>query len=282
MIEYDHWLWSEAARISIKVANQKKGASIKKELVPERMERLKEILRRDQIVQVQALCGRLKVSPATIRRYLNALEDSGELKRVHGGAVSTASRLEEPLFVHKTAMAVAEKQQIARAALEYIENNDTIYLDGGSTILELARLLGKNNSLTVVTNSISAAMELCGQGPRLILIGGELRRLSQTLVGTLTRLMLGEMYIDKAFMGATAVTLREGITTTDPAEAYTKELVMQQAGEVFLLTDSSKFGKVSFMRAGGLERVKTIITDTKIDKKTLSQLEKRKITVIRA
>jgi DeoR family transcriptional regulator, fructose operon transcriptional repressor len=261
---------------------QKKEASIKKELVPERMERLKEILRRDHIVQVQELCDKLEVSPATIRRYLHTLESSGELKRVHGGAVSTASRLEEPLFIHKAAMAVAEKQRIARAALEYIEKNDTIYLDGGSTLLELARLLDKHNSLTVVTNSISAAMELCGQGPRLILIGGELRRLSQTLVGTLTRLMLGEMYIDKAFMGATAVTLRQGITTTDPAEAYTKELVMQQAREVFLLTDSRKFGKVSFMRAGGLDRVKTIITDTMIDKKILAQLEKRKIKVIKA
>lgn len=137
-------------------------------------------------------------------------------------------------------------------------------------------MLDKHNSLTVVTNSISVTMELCGQGPRLILIGKELRWLSQTLVGTLTRLMLGEMYIDKAFMGATAVTLRGGITTTDPAEAYTKELVMQQAREVFLLTDSRKFGNVSFMRAGGLDRVKTNITDKMIDKKTYHNWKKEK------
>jgi DeoR family fructose operon transcriptional repressor len=81
-------------------------------------------------------------------------------------------------------------------------------------------------------------------------------------------------------MGATAVTLHHGITTTDPAEAYTKELVMQKAREVFLLTDSRKFGKVSFIRAGGLDQVRTIITDKMIDKKILSQLEKRKIIVI--
>jgi DeoR family fructose operon transcriptional repressor len=266
--------WMSHANIKRKVV------TINKELVPERMERLKEILRQENIVRVQELCDKLKVSSATIRRYLNTLENSGDLKRVHGGAVRITNRVEEPLFIQKAAMAVAEKQRIARAALECIKKNETIYLDGGSTILELARLLGKHNGLTVITNSISAAMELCGQGPRLILIGGELRRLSQTLVGTLTRLMLGEMYIDKAFMGATAVTLHHGITTTDPAEAYTKELVMQKAREVFLLTDSRKFGKVSFIRAGGLDQVRTIITDKMIDKKILSQLEKRKIIVI--
>ena len=94
-----------------------------------------------------------------------------------------------------------EKRRIAEAALEFIEPGDTIYLDGGSTVLELARLLRERTNLTVVTNSLHAAHELAGRGPRLIVIGGELRRLSQTLVGPLTRLVLQELHLDKAFMG---------------------------------------------------------------------------------
>jgi DeoR family fructose operon transcriptional repressor len=129
--------WMSHANIKRKVV------TINKELVPERMERLKEILRQENIVRVQELCDKLKVSSATIRRYLNTLENSGDLKRVHGGAVRITNRVEEPLFIQKAAMAVAEKQRIARAALECIKKNETIYLDGGSTILELS-LHGSN------------------------------------------------------------------------------------------------------------------------------------------
>ena len=158
-----------------------------------------------------------------MRRDLDQLERSGAIRRVHGGAVSVESRLEEPVFDDKTSLAAREKRRIAEAALTFVEPGDTIYLDGGSTVLELARLLRERTNLTVVTNSLHAALELAGRGPRLIVIGGELRRLSQTMVGPLTRLVLHELHLDKAFMGTIGFTLNEGLTTTDPSEAYTKE-----------------------------------------------------------
>ena len=182
----------------------------------------------------------LNASPATVRRDLARFEELGEVQRVHGGAVSMDSRIEEPLFDAKTSIATKEKQRIARAALPYIEADDTIYLDGGSTVLELARLLRDRTNITVVTNSLRAANELAGRGPKLILVGGELRRLSQTIVGSMTRLMLAGLHMDKAFMGTIGLSLDKGLTTTDPCEAYTKELVMTQARQVILLVDSSK------------------------------------------
>ena len=78
--------------------------------------------------------------------------------------MGTESRLEEPLFDDKTSIAAREKQRIAEAALKYIKPNDTIYLDGGSTVLELARLLKDRSNITIVTNSLRAAMELAAQG----------------------------------------------------------------------------------------------------------------------
>ena len=77
------------------------------------------------------------------------------------------------------------------------------------------------------------------------------------------------------------MTLEEGLTTTDPSEAYTKELVMQRAREVFLLVDSSKIGKVSFTRAGQVEGVRVLITDKLADRKFLRGLRKRGIEVVR-
>ena len=258
------------------------AASKNKDLAPKRLEQLRRVLRQNQVVRIEELCDQLQVSAATIRRDLDVLEKLGEVRRVHGGAVSVDSRLEEPLFDDKTSLAAREKHRIAQMALRYIQPNDTIYLDGGSTVLELARLLKERTNLTVVTNSLRAAIELASRGPRLILVGGDLRRLSQTVVGPLTRLMLNQVHIDRAFMGTIGLTLEEGLTTTDPSEAYTKELVMQHAREVYLLVDSTKIGKVSFTRAGQVEGVRVLITDNLVDRKFLSGLRKRGIEVVRA
>lgn len=253
-----------------------------KDLAPKRLEQLREILGQDRVVRVEELTEQLGVSSATIRRDLGELEKLGIVQRVYGGAVSTGGRLDEPLFDDKTSVAAAEKRRIAQAALEYISPNDTIYLDGGSTVLELARLLKERSNVNVVTNSLRAAVELAGGGPRLILVGGELRRLAQTTVGPLTRFMIQELHVDKAFMGTIGLSLDEGLTTTDPTEAYTKELIMDHAREVILLADSSKVHKVSFTRAGRLEKVRVLITDDGVDRKFAKELNKRGVEVVRA
>jgi DeoR/GlpR family transcriptional regulator of sugar metabolism len=217
-----------------------------------------------------------------VRRDLDQLEQSGAIRRVHGGAVSVESRMDEPLFADKTSLAAREKRRIAEAALPFIEPDDTIYLDGGSTVLELARLLRDRANLTVVTNSLQAAHELAGRGPRLIVIGGELRRLSQALVGPLTRLVLKELHLDKAFMGTIGFTVNEGLTTTDPGEAFTKEIVMSQAQQVIVLADSSKAGKISFARAGSWDKVHVLITDKQVEKNFAKELNQTGIKLVRA
>jgi DeoR/GlpR family transcriptional regulator of sugar metabolism len=253
-----------------------------KELAPRRLDNLRELIRGKGVIRVEEICSQLRVSPATVRRDLDQLEESGAIRRVHGGAVSVESRLEEALFDDKASIAAREKNRIAEAALQFIATGDTIYLDGGSTVLEFAQLLHDRTNLTVVTNSLRAAHELAGRGPRLILIGGELRRLSQTMVGPLTRCVLRELHVDKAFMGTIGLSLKEGMTTTDPGEAYTKELVMSQARQVILLADSGKAGKVAFARAGRLENVHVLVTDKQLDKHFAKELIKKGIKVIKA
>jgi DeoR/GlpR family transcriptional regulator of sugar metabolism len=253
-----------------------------RDLAPQRLDHLRELIRQTGVIRVEVLCRQLGVSPATVRRDLDHLEQAGAIRRVHGGAVSTESRLDEPLFDTKTSVAVPEKRRIAEAALAFVEDGDTIYLDGGSTVLELARLVRERTNLTVVTNSLRAAHELAGHGPRLILIGGEFRRLSQTVVGPLTRQVLQELHLDKAFMGTIGVSVAEGMTTTDPGEAFTKELVIRQARQVILLADSSKAGKVAFARAGSLDEVDVLITDRKVDRQFARALAEKHIKLVKA
>ena len=252
------------------------------DLAARRRQRLGQIVDARRAVRLEELSTTLGVSQATIRRDLDALAATGRLRRVHGGAVAVDERLDEPQFDAKAVAAAAEKLRIAERTVELLEQDETVYLDSGSTVLGVARLLHGWTRLTVVTNSLPAAAELAGRGPRLIVIGGELRATSRALVGPLTRLLLDELRVDRALMGTFALSLEDGLTTTDPSEAYTKELVMRRAREVILLADSTKMGTRSFVSAGTLDRVHTIVTDAGIDERLVRSLKRRGIRVIAA
>jgi DeoR/GlpR family transcriptional regulator of sugar metabolism len=251
-----------------------------RELAAQRLEKLRGLLRERRIMRVDEIARALRVSGATARRDLGQLERQGDLRRVHGGAVGVERRLDEPLFDDKASLAAREKQRIAEAALRLIKPRDSLFLDGGSTVLALAKLLAARADLTVVTNSLRVAAELAGAGPRLIVVGGELRRLSQTFVGSMTRFTLDQIHVDRAFIGTIGITPEEGLTTTDPREAYTKTLIMEHARQVILLADRSKFGKLSFARFGELAKLHTIVTDSGADRLAVRALKKRNIHVI--
>jgi len=250
------------------------------ELAPGRQEQLRDIVRRDGIVRLNDLCRLLNVSPATMRRDLEILESAGKLRRVHGGAVSIESRLEEPLFDDKTSIAIKEKTRIAAVAAAMIGAGNTIFLDGGSTVLQLARLLADRSDITVVTNSLRASTELSGRGPKLILAGGQLRRLSQTVVGPLSAELLNTLNFDKAFMGTIGISIEKGLTTTDPDEAFTKRQVLSHAAEVILLADSNKLGRVSFSRFGSAGDIDVLITDKQANLKLLRSFRKHNVKVV--
>lgn len=251
-----------------------------KELAEVRWRKLRRLLRERGILRVEELAAGLGVSAATVRRDLAALETSGDLRRIHGGAVAPEGRDEEPLFDDKTSMAAMEKQHIAEAALKLIHPRDTVYLDGGSTILALARLLATQPQLTVVTNSLRVAQVFSNGGPRMILTGGECRLLSQTFVGPLTRAVLEQMHLDIAFMGTIGVSAAAGMTTTDPAEAFTKEQAMARASRVVLLADSSKFGKTSFVRFGNLNTLSAVISDKQMPPAERKALQRARVETI--
>lgn len=250
------------------------------QLPAERWERIRDVVRDARAIRVGDLIRRLRVSPATLRRDLEALERRGEIRRVHGGAISLDHRMEEPLFDDKAGQAAREKERIAVAALRRIAPGMTLYLDGGSTVLALARALRARSDVVVVTNSVRAAMELAGQGPRTLVVGGELRRLSQTLVGPLTRPMLETLRLDVAFMGAMGIGDDGAITTSEPAEAFTKELVMSRSAEVVLLADRSKLGRVAFARAGTLADVDALITDRGVSAEWARRIRRAGVTLI--
>ncbi|MBQ6597674.1 MAG: DeoR/GlpR transcriptional regulator [Lentisphaeria bacterium] len=229
---------------------------------------------------ISELSNELQVSEATVRRDLETLEKQGVIRRVYGGAELLRKRHTEPLYEEKASLHALEKARIAEAAVKFIQEGDTIFLDGGSTVLEMARRLPSLRDLTVVTNSLMAAAELMEKNFHLILVGGAFRSLSRTLVGPLTSKILESLTISKAFLGTIGLEAERGISTTDPNEAYTKELVMKRSDKVFLLADSSKFGVSSFVFSGDAGDIDVLVTDSALSQAAQKQLKTKNIEVI--
>ena len=253
----------------------------RKLLTPEREALILEALG-NRVRTIAELAAALQVSEATVRRDLRTLEQRGALQRVHGGAVSVdEGEKREPLFHEKATLRADEKERIAEAALGLIEDGDSVYLDGGSTVLALARKLGSRRELTVVTNSLMAAAELMESGHRLILLGGEFRPLSRTLVGPLTSPIGEALHIGKAFFGTIGLSA-SGVSTTDPGEAFTKKLILGRAERAILLADSGKFGRTSLVEAGKLDDFDTVVSDSGASVEFQRILKKHKIELILA
>lgn len=249
-------------------------------LAVERQDRIIQLLKERGIVRVEELSAEMTVSPATIRRDLADLDAKGYARRVHGGAVSAHGILEEPVFDHKANIARNEKQSIAEEALKFVKSSDSVFLDGGSTVLALARLLVDLSRITVVTNSFRVASILSSSGPRLILAGGELRRISQTFVGPLTEPTLKALHVDTAFIGTIGLSIENGLSTTDPAEAFTKRIVMSRARHSVVMADSSKLGKESFSHFANIDEIGTLITDSAADPSVLGRISRLGVEVI--
>lgn len=252
-------------------------------LTAERKNLILKIVNERSFVSVIDLAGLLKVSEVTIRKLLNDLDHQGALRRTHGGAISIVIPMRESDFRVKEKTNTSEKQIIARKAYELIEEEDTIFLDAGSTTLELARQIreGRKRRITVVTNAVNLAVELLDcYDIEVILIGGHLRHDVVSCVGPLAEMSLGALHFDKAFMGANNVSLQHGATTPKLIEGKFKQQAIESATKAYLLCDSSKFNSASFAKICPLDRFNAIITDSGVPEKTHQELSAAGITVI--
>lgn len=211
---------------------------------------------------VNELCAMFGVSPATIRYDLHDLEKSGLIERTHGGAMSNHKAAFEPDANQKTVHNVAEKERIARAALERINPGDSILLDTGSTMMQLAKLLGSMEKLTVVTTDVQIALWLeTHTDVTVVLAGGLLRRHHHCTVGQDAIDMLSRLNVDKTFFATNGITVRGGLSTPNMEIAQVKAAMIQRARCGIVLCDSSKIGRDSFVTFAALSDVQTLITD---------------------
>ena len=222
------------------------------------------------------------LSSMTLRRDLEKLELLGEVVRIHGGAKSIAylSRLKEELYSERAIENVAEKTLIAKKAHKIVEQNLVIYLDSGTTVTNLAGLLGEDK-LFVITAAPNIALE-CAKNPNIsvFMTGGQLNRDNLSLSGINAVSFLDNVNIDIAFMAASGFSFKTSFTCGNYEECRLKKRVIEKAGKVVMLMDSSKYGKTLPFTFADLENVDILIGDDKLDIKFLKEMKKHKIEVL--
>ena len=252
-------------------------------LASERRFKILELLKEKQVISVTSLCEMLEASEATIRRDLTILEHEGKLERTHGGAMPSDEKYTyEERMNQKVGMNVSDKQQIAKLAFEELEENDTIVLDAGTTTMALASLIGQSRiRLTVITNSTIVFSELANN-PNIegIIIGGKVRNTTLASVGAMAIEMMKRFRVDKAFCGVNGITIDAGLTTADIEEAAIKNTMLTIARKRYLLADHSKFNKVYMSKIAPLSMIDTIITNDKVDRNILEQIQATEDVVI--
>lgn len=211
------------------------------------------------------------VSPFTIRRDVDYLARSRLLVKVKGGAqrIETPSQFRETHLPQRMQVNLRQKEYIAEKALAFMEEGDSVFFDGSSTIACLARLLARaGRKITVVTNSILIALEL-SQAPdvRVVGLGGILDAETLSFVGFDADSHSDSFYIDKAFFSCTGLIPREGTFENALFNRNTKRFIAQRANKVYLLIDSSKLGRPALNHVLNTEDIDVLITEKPVSGK---------------
>lgn len=221
-------------------------------------------------VSIAEICAFTGSSTATARRDVAALTDQRLVTRTHGGVSALASGYELPLQ-YKIARQAQAKMAIAQAVEALISPGDTVGMNGGTTVTEVARALGKSARLrveepnlpgvTIVTNALNVAFEASvREHMKIVVTGGVPRRQSYELVGPLVEASLKDFYLDFAVIGVDGISAR-GASTVNEAEADASRHIARIARSVIVAADHTKLGHSAFAAICSLDDIDTLVTD---------------------
>lgn len=252
-------------------------------LAEERRREIIGLLGANGRITVTELVERFGVSAVTARGDLNALSESGELVRSHGGGVRPlAANPEHPLKARER-MHRDEKVRIAKAAAALIKPLQTVILCTGSTSTALASEIRANSpeNITIITYALNVAAELSElQNATIVMLGGVLRQPSTALIGPLAEQMMHSLHADHCFLSTVGLSAEVGLTTLDIMEAQLNRRMIESSAEVTVIADSSKFGHRSLALISDFSRIRRVITDSGAPAQDVEALRAKGIDVL--
>ena len=252
-------------------------------MLPEhRRRKILELIQEEGFAKVATLKDLFSVTEPTIRQDLDKLEEDGHVVRQHGGAYlkTIPNQVSSLSLQHSTNM--DKKARLGAKALEYIENGDSIILDSGTTITEIAQRMENFSNLNIITSSLNIALTLGSRfNMQVMLTGGEFKPPTLSVTGEQAAKFFDDtIMVGKLFLAATGISEDGIITYPGLSDIPLKRAMIRAAREVFLVADSTKMGKLSFAALGNVEMVHHIITDPGISEKYIAMFQNRGVDVI--
>ena len=249
----------------------------------ERQEQILDFIQAKKRATVAQICEKYKISEATARRDLENLACSNKIQRVHGGAILIRRLPQEPPIINRVTEQTEEKKRIGLAAAQLIEDNDTVFLGSGTTVLEVARNLGGRKKLNVITNSLLVINTLMDMPEiTIIALGGLFRREEMSMIGYITEQALSQVRADKVIIGVRAIDVDQGLTNQYLQETQTDRAILGIARQTIVVADHTKCGMVSTAFLAPINKVDILITDKKAPDDFIGRLKGMNIKVIQA
>lgn len=247
----------------------------------QRKQKILELLKEKDSVRVTNLARQFGVSEVTIRTYLEDMEKKGLLSRVHGGAVSSykpyySMNLNQRLETNQQA-----KVEIAEKVAALIQPNDTVMLNAGTTTLLVFRKFPENYNLSIVTNSISIALEAAGNpNYNVILVGGSVNTKYQFTYGNDATRQLQKYHADKLILSVDGIDAHQGFTTYYNKEATVAMAMIEQSDCCIVAADHSKFGHSAFAKISDLSVADYIVTNGQLNQELSEALEENGVSIL--
>ncbi|WP_375446833.1 DeoR/GlpR family DNA-binding transcription regulator [uncultured Fibrella sp.] len=238
-----------------------------------------ELVEQLESVDVRELAAHVQTSEMTIRRDLTQLAAEGLLYRTRGGAMRVDVAAQPFRFENKAASRAEQKDHICQLAAQQIQEGETIFLDCGSTIFRIHPYI-RHKRIQVITNSLPLMAELLNSSVQINLIGGEIDRERQAVHGFMAEQHIRQYRADRAFIGVDGISAANGLSAASEKEASTAIHMAQQAKQVYLLCDSSKFERDKYLHFAPLTLAHTLITDKEAPIDQLNKYRKRGIHIV--
>ena len=229
-----------------------------------------ELASRGQVI-ANDLAVRFGISEDTARRDLRELAKNGECRRVYGGAVATAPHL---ALSERVGLGRDKKSSLARLAVTLLKPNQTLFVDGGSTNMMIAKAIPQDLPLTVITNALGVASSLA-EHPliKLIVLGGNFDPKLGTCVGSEALRSISQLHADLLFLGSCGVDFVQGVTAFDSAEAEVKRAMVNNSSSITVAVTNDKLATAAPFRVARSDAIHHLIVEQTAPKDILSAFE---------
>ena len=226
-----------------------------------RQQSILERAREQGYVSIDELAQAFAVTPQTIRRDINQLADQGLLRRTHGGAASVGSSIQNTAYAMRAGLMRDEKQRIAEAIAAQIPDHASLFINIGTTTEAIARALLNHSGLKVITNNLHVAALLSAKADFEVLLAGGTVRSDGGVVGQAAVDFIRQFKVDFALVGISGIDEDGSLLDFDYQEVRVSQAIIDNARQVFLAADSSKFGRNAVVRLGPISLVDKVFTD---------------------